>query len=484
MLFNSFDFAIFLPLVFLGYWLVFQRNLRMQNLFIVVVSYLFYGWWDWRFLLLIALTTGCSWASGLLIEKYRDKRWRGRRIDRMVSAANIVLNIGILFFFKYYNFFVDSFVEAFSLMGQKINMRTLDIILPVGISFYTFQALSYSIDVYRRKIVATRDVVSFFAFVSFFPQLVAGPIERATHLLPQFYVKRHFDARVAADGCKQMLWGFFKKMVVGDTCAMVADSTFGNMGGLSGSTLLLGAFFFSFQIYCDFSGYSDIAIGCSKLFGFRLMKNFDRPYFSRNISEFWKRWHISLQRWFIDYIYIPLGGSREGISRTLKNILIVFAISGLWHGANWTYVVWGLYHAMLLMLLTLLVKNRKFENVVAAGKRIPTIRETVQMVSTFVLAVLGWIFFRATSIGHAVEYFRGIFNDSLFTIPKFVGYINANALLSLAFIGILVALDWVSREREHPLTANNWKSLIVAVVLLGCIYFFGVDSSSFIYFQF
>ena len=307
MLFNSFEFALFLPVVFLLYWFVFNRSLRAQNLFVVGASYLFYGWWNWRFLLLIAFTSLCSYASGLLINRFRKRRG-GERVSRAVSVGNILLNLTILGVFKYYDFFVASFAELFGI--ADCDSLLLRIILPVGISFYTFQALSYSIDVYREKLAPTRDIVAFFAFISFFPQLVAGPIERATNLLPQFLRPRTFDTAQPVDGLRQALWGFFKKIVVADNCAILANGIFDNYENLSGGALVIGAVAFSFQIYGDFSGYSDIAIGISRLFGFSLMRNFNYPYFSRDIAEFWRRWHISLTTWFRDYIYIPLGGSR------------------------------------------------------------------------------------------------------------------------------------------------------------------------------
>jgi len=335
MIFNSIEFAIFLPIVFILYWFIFNRNLKLQNLFIVVVSYIFYGWWDWRFLFLIAFTSLCSWGSGLLIQKFRNVG----KYSKYFSIANIILNLLILGLFKYYDFFATSFANVF--LGGKTEGLLLNIILPVGISFYTFQALSYSIDVYKGKIEPTKDIVEFFAYVSFFPQLVAGPIERATNLLPQFQKKRVFDYSQAVDGCRQILWGLFKKMVVADNCAIYVDKVFSTYQDQSGSTLLLAAILFAFQIYGDFSGYSDIAIGTSKLFGIKLMRNFNVPYFSRDIAEFWRRWHISLTTWFRDYIYIPLGGSRCSKLKIVRNTFIIFLVSGLWHGANWTYIAWG-----------------------------------------------------------------------------------------------------------------------------------------------
>src|SRR5680860_142330 len=399
MLFNSLDFAIFIPIVFLLYWFVFQKNLRIQNFLIVVASYFFYGWWDWRFLALIAFSTLVDYSVGrALATEHRTSR---RKVLLWVS---IIVNLGFLGFFKYYNFFLDNFESAFSFFGKEINANSLNIILPVGISFYTFQTLSYTIDVYRKKLEPTKDLVAFSAFVSFFPQLVAGPIERATHLLPQFYKKRTFDYAKAVDGMRQILWGLFKKIVIADNCAEYANEIFNNSGEYSGSTLLLGALFFTFQIYGDFSGYSDIAIGTSRLFGFNLMRNFSFPYFSRDIAEFWRRWHISLSTWFRDYLYIPLGGSRGGTWMKVRNTFIIFIVSGFWHGANWTFVVWGALNALYFLPLLLTNKNRQNMEVVAENSYLPSINEFFQMGLTFGLTVIAWIFFRADNIGHAINY--------------------------------------------------------------------------------
>ena len=372
MLFNSFEFSIFLPLVFLCYWILLKKNLKAQNFFIVCVSYLFYGWWDWRFLILIAITTTCSYFSGILIEKYRaiiSSQNKYFNISKLVLVSNILLNLLILGTFKYFNFFSENIQRLFEMFGYGLDWVTIDILLPVGISFYTFQALSYSIDVYKKKIEATHDIIAFFAFVSFFPQLVAGPIERATNLLPQFYTNRIFDYNKAIDGMRQILWGFFKKIAVADNCAIIVNDIFNNYTDLSGSTLFMGAIFFTFQIYGDFSGYSDIALGTARLFGFELMQNFKYPYFSRDIAEFWRRWHISLTTWFRDYIYIPLGGSRVSKIKIVRNTFIIFLISGFWHGANWTFIIWGLYHAILFLPLILLNKNRKNTDIVAKERK-------------------------------------------------------------------------------------------------------------------
>ena len=377
MLFNSFEFLLYLPITFLLYW-AFSRNRKIQNLIVVIASYVFYGWWDWRFLMLIAFTSACSYASGLLLERFEGQRKR----QKMVSAANIVLNLGILGLFKYYNFFVDNLELLFSAMGFHLDMMTMSIILPVGISFYTFQSLSYAIDVYRGTLTPTRHIVDFFAYIAFFPQLVAGPIERATNLLPQISSPRTFRYDEAVEGLRRILWGFFKKMVVADNCALAVNTIWADYAGADAMTLVAGMLLFTFQIYGDFSGYSDIAIGTARLFGIRLMENFRLPYFSATMPEFWRRWHISLMTWFRDYLYIPLGGSREGTLRTIRNILIVFLLSGLWHGANWTFVVWGLYNACLLLLW-----------------RVVRLRS---ILLTFLLAAVGWVVFRSASMTEAL----------------------------------------------------------------------------------
>ena len=478
MLFNSIEFAIFLPIVFLLYWFVFNRNLKLQNFFIVVVSYIFYGWWDWRFLFLIAFTSFCSWGSGLLIEKYRETPKKAKTIN----ILNIVLNLLILGVFKYYDFFVTSFANLF--LDGKTDGLLLKIILPVGISFYTFQALSYSIDVYRGKLKATRDIVQFFAFVSFFPQLVAGPIERATNLLPQFEKPRKFDYGEAVDGMRQILWGLFKKVVVADNCAVYVDQVFNTYQDQSGSTLLLAAILFTFQIYGDFSGYSDIAIGTAKLFGIRLMRNFNVPYFSRDIAEFWRRWHISLTTWFRDYVYIPLGGSRCSKAKVIRNTFVIFLLSGFWHGANWTFIAWGAYHAFLFLPLILLGKNRKHTDIVAAGRVLPTFKEAGQMLLTFFLAVIGWIIFRAESIGQAGEYVCGVFSQSLFSVPIMIVGLKK----TLFFTAVMLIAEWFSRQKDFALqfgkqTPASLKITVCYVVIIVMLQF-AAHSQSFIYFQF
>lgn len=474
MLFNSIEFAAFLPLVFLLYWFVFNRNLKLQNLFIVAVSYLFYGWWDWRFLVLIAFTSFCSWGSGLLIRKSRENQ----RKAKWINGINIAINIGILGVFKYYDFFATSFAKLF--LGGCTDGILLNLILPVGISFYTFQALSYSIDVYRGKLEPTRDIVQFFAFVSFFPQLVAGPIERATNLLPQFDKPRTFNYDQAVDGMRQILWGLFKKIAVADTCAVYVNSVFGSYQDQSGITLLLAAVLFTFQIYGDFSGYSDIAIGTAKLFGIQLMRNFNIPYFSRDIAEFWRRWHISLTTWFRDYIYIPLGGSRVPKAKVIRNTFVIFLVSGLWHGANWTFVVWGAYHAFLFLPLILLGKNRKYTNIVAEGRWMPTLKEFGQMLLTFALVVIGWIIFRADNLGMAWDYIGRLFTSGSL---KPIG-----STLTLISILLMLAVEWLHRQKTHGLEISYLNSHILKYTIyigLAILMFFSyTNSESFIYFQF
>ncbi|MCA9064724.1 MAG: MBOAT family protein, partial [Planctomycetaceae bacterium] len=389
MLFNSVDFAVFLPVTFLLYWSLAGRSLRLQNAFVTLISYVFYGWWDPRFLFLIAFSTLVDYLAGLGLARTDSPRLR-----RLLLWTSLIVNLGFLGFFKYFNFFADSFVSAFSLLGRPLSTHSLQIVLPVGISFYTLQTLSYTIDVYRRRLEPTRDLLAFSAFVSFFPQLVAGPIERATHLLPQFYQPRQFHYATAVDGLRQILWGLFTKIVIADNCAVWANTIFNHSDQYAGSTLALGAFFFAFQIYGDFSGYSNIAIGTSRLFGFDLMRNFAFPYFSRDMAEFWRRWHISLSTWFRDYVYIPLGGSRCNPVRSVRNVFIVFLISGLWHGANWTFIVWGALNAAYFLPLLLLRRNRNHLETVAQGKLLPTLSEAVRMVTTFSLVVFAWIFFR------------------------------------------------------------------------------------------
>lgn len=478
MLFNSLAFALFLPIVFLSYWWVGSRRTGYQNILLVLASYFFYACWDWRFLSLIIVSSLIDYTIGLALDK-QVEAWKRKGL----LALSLVCNIGILGFFKYYNFFVQSFVEVFALFGLRPHLSTLNIILPVGISFYTFQTLSYTIDIYRKRLEPTKNFIAFAGFVSFFPQLVAGPIERATHLLPQFLAKRVFTYPLAVDGMRQILWGLFKKVVVADNCAAVVDLVFSRPEAYSGSTLLLGAVFFAFQIYGDFSGYSDIAIGIARLFGFELKQNFSFPYFSRDIAEFWRRWHISLSTWFRDYLYIPLGGSRGSTGNQVRNVFIIFMVSGFWHGANWTFLVWGFLNALYFLPLLLMSRNRVHLTVVAKDKAFPTIREGVQIGLTFTITVLAWVFFRAESVGHALGYLNGIFQGSLLSFPD---HSSLHVWLSIL---IMLLMEWIHRDKQHGLQLNTHKIAkplrwFIYILLSFSIAFFMGEASPFIYFQF
>ena len=482
MLFNSIDFAIFLPVVFVLYWFVTNKNLKLQNLLIFGASYLFYGWWDWRFLSLILFSTIVDYTIGLMLSKEGNDTKR-----KMLLWCSILVNLGFLGFFKYYNFFQDNFVEAFTFFGYHIKSNSLNIILPVGISFYTFQTLSYTIDIYKKKLEPTKNFLAFGAFVSFFPQLVAGPIERATNLLPQFYKKRTFDYNQAVDGLRQMLWGMFKKVVIADNAAYYANMIFNNSDDYSGSTLVIGALFFAFQIYGDFSGYSDIAIGTSRLFGFNLMRNFAFPYFSRDIAEFWRRWHISLSTWFRDYLYIPLGGSKGGTWMKVRNTFIIFIVSGFWHGANWTFIIWGALNAIYFLPLLLGNKNRVHMEIVAKGKYLPTFKEVLAMFTTFSLTLLAWVFFRADSVGHALSYLNEIFSVSLFSSPVFDTKDNFSFFSWIMLFFILV--EWLGREDQFAIEKfiSKWKvsfRWIFYFALLMILFYLRGEQQEFIYFQF
>lgn len=483
MLFNSFDFAVFLPIVFVLYWFVFNRSRRLQNLLLVAASYVFYGWWDWRFLSLLLFSSLLDYSVGLGLGRQTHP---GRR--KLLLAISLAGNLGLLGFFKYYNFFIANFAAAFSLFGQPIQLGTLAIILPVGISFYTFQTLSYTIDVYRRDMEPARDWVAFLAYVSFFPQLVAGPIERATNLLPQFFRERTFDRTRAVDGLRQILWGLFKKMVIADSCAEHVNAIFGNCSAYPGSMRVLGAVFFAFQIYGDFSGYSDIAIGTARLFGFDLMRNFAYPYFSRDIAEFWRRWHISLSTWFRDYLYIPLGGSRGSVWMKVRNTFILFLVSGFWHGANWTFIAWGALNALYFLPLLLRGKNRRNLNIAAQGRVLPAARELLQMVSTFALTLVAWVFFRAQDLPQAFAYLSGIFSRSLWTFPPLRTI--PEEIGTLLFIAFFVAIEWLGREQPHALCRfglawkrpARWAFYAFIMFLIGM--YMQTEETPFIYFQF
>lgn len=469
-LFNSLEFLFFLPIVFALYWLCAGRA-NLRNLVIVIASYAFYGWWDYRFLALLALSTASSYASGIAIERCKE-----RKTAKWICATNVVFNLSILAFFKYFNFFGENFARMMDMLGWHTDWVMLDILLPVGISFYTFQAIGYTIDVYRRSTEASHNPITFAAFISFFPQLVAGPIERAGTMIHQFSGKVRFSQKFY-DGMRQMLWGFFKKMVIADNCALFVDMVWDKYDVLNGSTMLLAAVFFTFQIYGDFSGYSDIAIGTGKLFEIDLSTNFKTPYFATNIGDFWRRWHISLMSWFRDYIYIPLGGSRVSKIITARNILLVFALSGLWHGANWTFVTWGIYHAILLIAYSLFISKIKLPK--------SAITSVIGALLTFAAATIGWIIFRSADIYEAWGIISKIFSASLFD------YVTTNKEHYLVYIAIMLVVEWIYRKQEHALCivgtgilkykAARWAVyylIVVAILLLAG------PNGTFIYFQF
>lgn len=475
MLFNSIEYLVFLPVVFCLYWFVFQKNLRLQNLFLLAVSYFFYGWWDWRFLGLIVLSSFVDYYVGLELSRSKSPKRR-----KLMLGISLGVNLGILGFFKYFNFFLESLIVSLESLGIEAHASTLQIMLPVGISFYTFQTLSYSIDIYRRKLEPVKDIVGFFSFVSFFPQLVAGPIERAAHLLPQFSKTRKFDFQQASDGLRQILWGLFKKVVIADNLAFHVDYIFSNYESLGASTLVLGAVFFAFQIYGDFSGYSDIAIGTARLFGFDLMKNFANPYFSRDIGEFWRRWHISLSTWFRDYVYIPLGGSRTSKGRQILNSLITFTVSGFWHGANWTFIVWGFLNGLYYVPSILLGREKK-RGVAAQETWLPGIKEFLQMLTTFGLVTISWIFFRAKDLSHAWDYLIHLVSPTILDIPQ-------SNRSPIPYIISLVLIEWIQRKKEHGLEITTFSTAtrfaVYTLVFLVILLFGFDDSESFIYFQF
>ena len=484
MLFNSFQFLVFLPFVFLLYWFVTNKSLKTQNLLLLGSSYFFYGCWDWRFLFLLIFSTLLDYFTGIRMAGSATRA--GRRGWFWLS---VIINVGFLGVFKYYNFFALSFAEAVRHLGFRVNPGTLQIILPVGISFYTFHGLSYVIDIYRERIRPERNFIDYAVFVSFFPLLVAGPIERATHLLPQIRQKRVFDAGQAIDGLRQILWGFFKKVVIADSCAQFVNQIFDHSAQYSGSVHLLGGIFFAFQIYCDFSGYSDIALGVARLFGIELLRNFAYPYFSRDIAEFWRRWHISLSSWFRDYLYIPLGGSKAGAWKKVRNILVIFLVSGFWHGANWTFIAWGLLNALYILPSVMADRNRKNLDVVAQGKAFPSMRELGAMLLTFGLTVFAWMFFRAANLHAALEYVSKVFTRSLFTVPFYEGI--GNSLPTCCWILLMLWMEWRGREQPYALRqigvgwprAFRWA---LYSTLLFVTYYFAVagSNSQFIYFQF
>ncbi|RZJ75466.1 MAG: MBOAT family protein [Flavobacterium sp.] len=479
MLFNSLSFAIFLPIVFALYWLIPRQKVTFQNILLLVASYYFYACWDYRFLFLLMFSTLLDYFSGIMMEQATSTR-----VKKIWFWTSIIINLGFLGVFKYYNFFAESFADFLSVLGFQVNVSTLSVILPVGISFYTFHGLSYVIDIYYDRIKAERNFVDYSVFVSFFPLLVAGPIERATHLLPQIQRQRSFDYRKAVDGMRQILWGLFKKIVIADNCAEFANEIFNNSSDHSGTTLMLGALLFTFQIYCDFSGYSDIALGVARLFGVELLRNFAFPYFSRDIAEFWRRWHISLTTWFRDYLYIPLGGSKGGTWMKVRNTFIIFLVSGFWHGANWTFIVWGLLNAIYFLPLLLLNKNRNNIEIAGQNRLFPTFGELRGIIITFALTALAWIFFRAENIGHAVSYITNMFSKFTLDAPTILPW------FLIILIAIFVAIEWIGRHGKFALSHIDsilrlkplrW-AFYIAVIF--AIFAYGGSEQEFIYFQF
>lgn len=477
MFFNSLAFAVFLPIVFLLYWFVFNKNKSTQNTLLIIVSYYFYSCWDWRFLFLLLFSTLICYITGIQIENSKQERSRNTWY-----WLSIVANLGFLGIFKYYNFFAFSFSEALNNIGIQSSPLLLNVILPVGISFYTFHGLSYVIDIYYKRIKAEKNLVDYALFVSYFPLLVAGPIERATHLLPQVKLKRDFNFGKAKEGVYQIIWGLVKKVVIADTCATYANAIFDNYTGMNSLSLILGAIYFAFQIYGDFSGYSDIALGVSKLFGLDLLRNFNYPYFSRDIAEFWRRWHISLSSWFRDYLYIPLGGSRGSKIKQVRNVFIIFVVSGFWHGANWTFLAWGFINALYFLPSLLLGTNRNNMETAELHWDLNSIKTVYNIVVTFAISCLAWIFFRAKTIENAFDYIQRIFTNQNFTIQYLVNerYSNELILLVLAFI----VVEWNCRTKTEPISGKysvlKMALCLLAIVALGTY----SDYKEFIYFQF
>ncbi len=482
MIFNSLYFLVFIVCLFSIYWGLQKHGLQKQNILLLLASYFFYACWDWRFLFLLMFSTLLDFYSALRISNADSLKKK-----KVWFWLSILINLGFLGIFKYYNFFVDSFVTLFLKLGYNMHSNLIEVILPVGISFYTFHGLSYVIDVFNNKIKAEKNIIHYSLFVCFFPLLVAGPIERATHLLPQVKVQRFFKRSDAVDGLKQILWGLFKKIVIADNCAQFANIIFDDYNQYSGSTLALGALFFAFQIYGDFSGYSDIALGTARLFGFKLLRNFAYPYFSRDIAEFWRRWHISLSTWFKDYLYIPLGGSKGSDFNRIRNTFIIFLVSGFWHGANWTFIVWGLLHAIYIAPSIIFATNRKNIEIVAQGKKIPSIRELLSMIITFCLVTFAWIFFRAPNLQVAFQFVKKMFAKNLFAIPYFSGISLAIPILILIVFFMIV--EWSGRENQYAIQSTftqNSKILrqLLYYSILVLIFLFAGSNQQFIYFQF
>jgi len=486
LLFNSIEFLLFFVVVFFFYWKILSKSYAKQNLLLLCSSYFFYGWWDWRFLSLIIFSSFVDYFVGQKLGTVKDQTYR-----KGLLLISLIINLGFLAYFKYFNFFIDSFAELLNQLGFQSNRSSLNIILPVGISFYTFQALSYTIDVYRKKIEPTKDIISFLSFVAFFPQLIAGPIERASHLLPQFYKRRNFDYVIIADGLRQILWGLFKKIVIADRLAILVNTVYGNPENFDGITLIIATVFFSIQIYCDFSGYSDIAIGVAKLFGIDLRANFNFPYLSKSITEFWKRWHISLSTWFRDYLYIPLGGNKVSKIRNVFNLFIVFIISGFWHGANYTFIIWGAIHGLLLVIEKFTFKKQHEDDEKLS------ISNIFRMLITYLIVTFAWIFFRANNLSDAIYVVKNIFNFNLDNLSifyesgstvKLFGMNTLDFYLSLFFIIILFIFEINSRQTNVWAKVKSysiytrWTCYTLFTIVI--LWFGKFGFNQFIYFQF
>ncbi|AWK02977.1 membrane-bound O-acyltransferase family protein [Flavobacterium crocinum] len=477
MFFNSLAFAVFLPIVFFLYWFVFNKTKSTQNALLIVASYYFYSCWDWRFLFLLVFSTFLDYFTGIQIEKSNSDKNR-----KFWFWLSIIVNLGFLGIFKYYNFFASSFAELFNSFGLKVSPFLLNVILPVGISFYTFHGLSYVIDIYYKRIKAEYNFIDYSLFVSYFPLLVAGPIERATHLLPELKEKREFDFEKAKEGVYQIVWGLVKKIVIADTCAVYANAIFDHYTSMNSFSLILGAVYFAFQIYGDFSGYSDIALGVSKLFGLDLLRNFNYPYFSRDIAEFWRRWHISLSSWFRDYLYIPLGGSKGGLLMKIRNTFIIFIVSGFWHGANWTYIVWGFINAIYFLPLLLSNSNRNNIDSIVLKWNLDSVKVLFSILTTFLLTCVAWIFFRAKTITDAVLYLKRIVTNKDFAF-QYLDNERYNYEL-LLMVGVFVLVEWNNKTKVEPISGK--RSMLKMVLAILAIIAFGTysDYKEFIYFQF
>jgi len=478
MLFNSIEFLIYFPAVFILYWLFFADKIKLRNFYLIVVSYIFYGWWDWRFLFLIIISSYVDYYVGKNL--YHEKR---NNIRKRLLFLSIAVNLGFLGFFKYFNFFADSFVAAFTFFGKDFDYSRLKIILPVGISFYTFQTMSYTFDVYRNKMKPTKSIIDFFAFVSFFPQLVAGPIERASNLLPQFEKKYYFDYNRTVSGFRLILWGMFKKVVVADRLSAYVDAVYNNIPNHSGASFYVATLFFAFQIYCDFSGYSDIAIGTARAMGFNLMTNFKMPYFAVNFKDFWNRWHISLSTWFRDYFYIPIGGNRCSKPRQYFNLFATFVVSGLWHGANWTFVFWGALHGVYQIIEKMTNDLRK--KYLSESGKMKYVSTFIKLIVVFHLVNFAWIFFRADNLQTAFVIVNKIFSQSIFS-GLFID--NTTMVYGVISIFLLLIVDYLMYSGYGKFFLNpglkHIRKISYAVMVLYIIATGVFNEAQFIYFQF